>query len=108
VKPLRFHGSALDDLRAFDKSVRADMGYQLAKVQRGERPDDWKPFSVVGLGGEELRVWDESGTYRAIYFARRAEAVHVLHVFKKTAQSTPEREIETARRRFARIGKQLP
>jgi phage-related protein len=33
----------------------------------------------VGKGVEELRVWDDSGTYRVIYVARLKEAVYVLH-----------------------------
>lgn len=103
MKPVRFHGSSLDDLREFDKSVRIDFGYQLSRLQRGERPTDWKPMSAVGPGVEEMRVWDSSGTYRAIYYARRADAVHVLHVFKKKTQATATHDIETARRRLAGI-----
>ncbi|MFM7346267.1 MAG: type II toxin-antitoxin system RelE/ParE family toxin [Tagaea sp.] len=101
MKPLRFHGSSLDDLRAFDKLVRADIGYQLERLQRGDRPEDWKPMTSVGPSVEELRVWDTTGTYRAIYYARRADAVHVLHVFQKKTQTTAGRDIETARRRLA-------
>lgn len=103
MKPVRFHGSSLDDLREFDKSVRIDIGYQLGRLQRGDRPEDWKPMPSVGPGVEELRVWDSSGTYRAIYYARRADAVHVLHVFQKKTQATSARDIETARRRMASI-----
>lgn len=108
MKPLRFHGSSLDDLRAFDKLVRADIGYQLERLQRGERPEDWKPMSSVGPGVEELRVWDTSGTYRAIYYARRADAVQVLHVFQKKTQTTADRDIETARRRLRAIEGKTP
>jgi phage-related protein len=79
------------------------MGYQLERLQRGERPEDWKPMPAVGKGVEELRIWETSGTYRAIYYARRADAVHVLHVIKKTTQATAERDLDTARRRFASI-----
>ena len=43
------------------------------------QPDDFKPVPVVGQGVEEVRAWDETGTYRVIYAARRAEAVYVLH-----------------------------
>jgi phage-related protein len=74
-------------------------------VQRGEQPDDFKPMPVIGKGVEEIRVTDESGAYRVIYFARRAEAVYVLHAFQKKTQATSRRDIETAKRRFAQLSR---
>jgi phage-related protein len=52
-------------------------------VQRGEQPDDFKPMPSIGKGVEEIRVRDDSGIYRAIYTARLADAVYVLHAFQK-------------------------
>jgi len=75
MKPVRFLGDSLQCLRDFPEDARHDAGYQLDKVQRGENPEDFKPMPVVGRGVEEVRVTDESGTYRVIYLARRAEAV---------------------------------
>lgn len=74
-------------------------------MQRGEQPDDFKPMPVIGKGVEEIRVTDESGAYRVIYFARRAEAVYVLHAFQKKTQATSRRDIETAKRRFAQLSR---
>ena len=76
-------------------------GYQLEQVQRGEQPDDFKPMPTVGKGVEEIRVTDESGAYRVIYVARRAEAVYVLHAFQKKTQATSRRDID--KRRFAEL-----
>jgi phage-related protein len=81
----------------------ADSGYQLEKVQRGEQPDDFKPMPSVGRGVEEIRVTGESGAYRVIYVARRAEAVYVLHAFQKKSQATSLRDVEIARKRFAQL-----
>ncbi|MDA9272248.1 type II toxin-antitoxin system RelE/ParE family toxin, partial [bacterium] len=77
-----------------------DAGYQLDKVQRGEMPDDYKPMPSIGKGVEEIRIWDETGTYRIIYTARLADAVYVLHVFKKKTQTTSKRDINLAKARF--------
>jgi phage-related protein len=85
--------------------VRHDAGYQLDKVQRGEQPDDFKPMPPVGKGVEEIRVTDESGAYRVIYVARRAEAVYVLHAFQKKTQATARRDIQIARKRFAQLAR---
>jgi phage-related protein len=70
-------------LRQFPEDARNDAGYQLDKVQRGEPPVDFKPMPSIGKGVEDLRVWDDSGTYRVVYAARLADAVYVLHAFQK-------------------------
>ncbi|WP_225770400.1 type II toxin-antitoxin system RelE/ParE family toxin [Inquilinus sp. Marseille-Q2685] len=101
MKPLRFLGDSLEELRAFPAEARQDAGYQLDKVQRGQQPDDFKSMPSIGKGVEEIRVWDDSGTFWVIYTARRAEAVYVLHCFqKKKTQATSRRDIELARSRF--------
>jgi phage-related protein len=63
-------------------------------------------MAAIGKGVEEIRVMDDSGAYRVIYVARRAQAVYVLHVFQKTTQATARRDIETAKRRFAQLSQQ--
>jgi phage-related protein len=47
----------------------------------------------------------DSGAYRVIYAARRAEAVYVLHAFQKKSQATPKKDIDIARRRFAQLSR---
>jgi phage-related protein len=60
-------------------------------------------MAVIGKGVEEIRITDESGAYRVIYVARRADAVYVLHAFQKKTQATPKKDIDTARKRFAQL-----
>lgn len=103
MKPIRFLGDSLSRLREFDTDVKQDAGYQLEKVQRGEQPDDFKPLPSIGKGVEEIRIWDESGTYRVIYIARLADAVYVLHVFQKKTQATSKRDIDLAKIRLAEL-----
>jgi predicted XRE-type DNA-binding protein len=74
MKPVCFLGNSLELLRDFPEDVRQDVGYQLDQVQRGKQPRDFKPMPTVGKGVEELRVWDETGTYRVIYIARLEQA----------------------------------
>ena len=76
-----------------------DAGYQLDNVQRGEQPDDFRPMPSVGKGGEEIHVADDICSHRVIDFARRADAVYVLHAFQKKTQATPRREIGIAKKR---------
>jgi phage-related protein len=105
MKELRFLGDSLKCLREFPNDARQDAGYQLDKVQRGQQPDDFKPMPTIGKGVEEIRVWDETGTYRVIYTARLADAVYVLHCLQKKTQATSQGDIELARSRFAELSR---
>ena len=103
MKPIRFLGDSLKCLREFPDEARQDVGYQPDKVQRGQPPDDFKPIPLIGKGVEEVRVWDEAGTFRVVYTARLADAVVVLHAFQKKTQTTSKRDIELAKARFAQL-----
>jgi phage-related protein len=57
----------------------------------------------------QVRADDPSGTYRAVYAARFAEATYVLHAFQKKAKSgiaTPQRELDLVRQRLQLAHKQ--
>lgn len=103
MKPVRFLGDSLKCLREFPNDARQDAGRQLDKVQNGKQPDDFKPMPSIGKGVEEIRVWDDAGTFRVIYTARLADAVYVLHAFQKKTQTTSKRDIDTAKARFAQL-----
>ena len=103
MKPVRFLGDSLKCLRDFPEDAKQDAGYQLDKVQRGEQPDDFKPMPSIGRGVEEIRVWNDRGTYRIIYTARLSDAVYVLHAFQKKTRATGKREIDLAKERFAEL-----
>lgn len=85
------------------KEAGHDAGDQLDKVQRGEKPDDFKPMPSIGKGVEEIRMWDDTGTYRVVYKARLTYAVYVLHAFQKKTQVTAKRDIELAKKRFTEL-----
>lgn len=103
MKPVYFVGSSREDLRELSEDARETAGHQLFKVQQGKEPDDWKPMPSVGAGVNEIRVWDDSGSYRVLYVAKFEDAVYVLHVFEKRSQKTPKGEIQFARNRYAEL-----
>ena len=74
------------------------------RVQFGGEPANFKPMPTVGAGAYEIRVRDESGTYRAIYVAKFEAAVYVLHAFQKKSQQTAKLDIELAKVRYRMIG----
>ena len=103
MKPVEFLGDSLKCLRDFPADARQDAGWQLEILQRGKQPSDFKPMPDIGKGVEEIRVWDDAGTFRVIYTARLADAVYVLHAFQKKTQTTAKRDIEIAKARFAKL-----
>jgi len=73
------------------------------KAQRGDLPDDFKTMSDVGKGVEEIRIWEESETFRVMYVARLVDAVYVLHAFQKKTRQTLKRDKEIAKLRFKQL-----
>lgn len=102
MKPLRFIGSSLDNLRDFPAEARRQAGFELYAVQRGLDPSDWKPMPAIGPGVREIRI-RVLGEWRVIYVARFAGAIYVLHAFQKRSQKTRQADIELARQRYQRI-----
>lgn len=102
MKPLKFIGSSLDDLRNFPAAARQQAGFELYAVQRGREPSDWKSMPDIAAGVREIRL-HVLGEWRVIYIARFGDAVYVLHAFQKRSQKTRREDIELARRRFRQI-----
>ena len=103
MKNIIWLGDTLRDLEIFPSDIRREAGYQLFKIQSGGRPADWKPMNTLGMGVEEMRLRDETGAFRVIYYARRSEAVYVLHVFQKKTQQTSLHDVRVAKNRFLKI-----
>jgi phage-related protein len=100
MKPLRFLGTAREDLSGFPTAARSRAGHELFMVQVGREPDDWKPMGTVGPGACEIRVRDREGAFRVVYVARFRKAIYVLHAFQKKSQKTSRRDVELARARY--------
>lgn len=103
MKPLRFLGSSLDDLRNFPDEARRAAGFELRAVQNGLEPSDWKPIPVIGPGVKEIRI-KVLGEWRVIYIATLRDTVYVLHAFHKKTRRTSRHDIDSARQRYRQIG----
>lgn len=103
MKPLKFVGSSLDDLRNFPDEARRAAGFELHAIQSGHEPSDWKPIPIVGSGVKEIRI-HMLGEWRVIYVAKLQESVYVLHAFQKKTKKTNQQDIELARKRYKQIG----
>ena len=101
-KALQWVASSRSDVRAFPRDARRLAGVQLRRVQRGLAPFDWKSMATVGPGVREIRV-HTALEHRVLYVATFAEAVYVLHAFKKRTRKTAKRDVDLARQRFREL-----
>jgi phage-related protein len=105
LKPIRWVGTSLRDLRSFPASVRIDIGHALFTAQEGKTDPAAKPLK--GFGGAsvfEIVASHHGNAWRAVYTVRFQDAIYVLHVFQKKSTkgiATPAREIELIRKRLA-------
>ena len=104
-KPVRWVGTSLQDLRAFPRAVRIEIGHSLFAAQGGTTDPAAKPLK--GFGGAsvmEIVVSRQGNAWRAVYTVRFQDAIYVLHVFQKKSTrgiATPAREIELIQQRLA-------
>jgi len=68
-------------------------------VQLGLMPSNFKPMPTVGAGAFAVRV-KVSGQSKAIYVAKQADAVCVLHCFNKTTPKTAKPGMDLAAKRY--------
>ena len=103
-KPLFWIGSSKKDLMALPIDVRKFFGHALDFAQHGQQHAAAKVLKGFGGAGLlEVIEDDVSGTYRAVYTIRFAEAVFVLHCFQKKSKSgiaTPKQEMDVIRLRL--------
>src|SRR2546430_1972266 len=87
LKALRWVGGSLQDLRRFSPAVRHNIGYALQFAQAGTKHPSAKPLKGFG-GASVLEIVEDyrGDTYRAVYTVRFADAIYVLHCFKKKSK----------------------
>lgn len=107
LKPISWEGSSKDDLLAFPNDAKQAAGYQIHRLQEGNKPLDWKPLNKLGKGVTgvyEFRVWADDGTYRVAYATKFGDSVTVLHCWQKTTQATssPDKKLIVSRYKEAK------
>jgi phage-related protein len=85
----------------FSAAARIEAGVLLRRLQRGETialPHS-RPMPDIGKACHELRVNDETRTWRIVYH-RDVDAVVILEVFSKTSRATPDAVMKSCRKRL--------
>ena len=102
-----WEGDAEKVISRFPDDVKRDLGFQLYKLQLGERPDDFKPMTSIGPGVYELRESDDRTWYRVIYLWKVGDTIYILHCFEKKTNKTSRPDVETAKLRLKRVRARL-
>lgn len=111
LKEVFFLPQAERDIRKLPKGVRQDAGYNLYRVQRGDDPRNFSPLSHLGSGVMEIRVDEDTDTYRVIYVAKFEEAIYVLDAFQKkspTGKKLPKNIENRIKDRYAYVKRNRP
>lgn len=104
LKPVRWIGTSLSNLRSFPRAVRIDIGHALFTAQEGKIDPAAKPLK--GFGGAsvlEIVAARHGNAWRAVYTVRFQNVVYVLHAFQKKSTkgiATPTREIDLIKQRL--------
>jgi phage-related protein len=97
---IEWMGDSKDVLSSWPIEIKTTLGFELRKVQKGEKPSDSKPLPGIGEGVMELREGDAGVWYRVAYLPRKGMVVYVLHCFKKQGAKTPKPAVKTIGERF--------
>ena len=105
LKPVRWVGSSLKDLKSFPPEVKAEVGHELFAAQQGATDPAAKPLkSFGGVSVMEIVAPFDGNTWRAVYTVRFSGFVYVLHAFQKKSKSgiaTPKKDIDLIHQRLA-------
>ena len=85
----------------FSQEARVEAGFLLRQLQAGQilaMPHS-RPMPSIGVRCHELRIQDQSKTWRIIYRVD-ADAIVIAEVFTKTTQATPKHVLTTSQRRL--------
>ena len=85
----------------FSPAARIEAGVLLRRLQRGELlglPHS-RPMPDIGKGCHELRIVDETRTWRIVY-GIQVDAIVILEVFSKTTRATPGVFLRVCRKRL--------
>jgi phage-related protein len=99
-KPLVWlHGEVVSP--PFSRDARIEAGYLLRLLQKGvslSMPQS-RPMPSIGRSCHELRINDQSKTWRIIY-QTNADAVVILEVLEKKTPQTPKSVIDNCKQRL--------
>lgn len=99
TKSVFWLGRSRDIVKVFAKVARAEIGYQIYRIQQGLMPTDYKPMPHIGKGAFEICL-HRPHEHRIIYVTKLKERIYILHAFEKKTQKTSRKDLEIARKNY--------
>jgi phage-related protein len=99
VKTIRIHKQVCKELDRIDTFTKNELAELLGLLVQGQNlgmPVS-RPMPIILHGVHELRMRAKAGIYRVFYYVKLEDAILIFHLYKKTTQTMPKHEIETAR-----------
>src|SRR5882757_3563535 len=105
---LDFRGDSKEILSSFPDDVKATFGFNLRRLQNGERLFcEFRPMPSIGPGVFELKDQDERTWYRLLYLTRVLDVIYVLHCFEKDTTRTSRHDLNTAKTRLKEVNAEI-
>jgi len=96
-------GGTKEVTAAFPAAIKEDLGFQLYRLQKGQKPLRSRPMKSIGSAVFELKEQDHHCWYRVIYTLQIKNKIYVLHSFKKQSAKTSRPDLELAKLRLRSI-----
>jgi phage-related protein len=109
-RPISWVKAARKEFQKFPATAQTEVRFALTLAAEGRKADIAKPMKGLGPGVFEIALAYFGDAYRTIYILQLAEAIWVIHAFRKKAKrgiKTPQKEIELIRRRIRRLKEML-
>ncbi len=93
---------ARKEILTWPVDVKKDLGSIITKLQKREyvgEPDS-RSMKSIAPACFEIRLKGADGIYRAFYLLKTEVGILIFHSFKKKAQKTPFKEIDTGKQRL--------
>lgn len=100
---------ARKEITSWPFEIKKDLGSILTKFQKGNSVGypDVDSMRSVAQGCFEVRLKGADGIYRVFCLIKTEYGILVFHSFKKKTQKTPQKEIETGKKRLSAFLKEL-
>jgi len=92
-------------LLALPEETRLEVADAIVLLEGGQRLEMplSRNLSSIRPGLHELRFRDKAGQVRVVYYIKKAEAIYLIHGFRKKTQTIPRRELDIVTKRLKEI-----
>lgn len=101
-------GTSKNDISQFPTDVKWELGFNLRRLQKGQRPlCQFRSLRDIKSGLWELKEQDEAGWYRVVYLTAIDGVIWVLHCFQKKSREMSKPDKELVLQRYKQLHDEL-